>query len=38
MLSILLVGEEPHALAGLATELQQKDGVTVKRAANAKEA
>lgn len=38
MLSILLVGKEPQALAGLATEFLQKDGITVKRAASAKEA
>jgi len=38
MLSILLVGKDPHALAGLATELMLKDGITVKRAASAKEA
>jgi DNA-binding response OmpR family regulator len=38
MLSILLVSKEPHALAGLATEFLQKDGITVKRAATAKEA
>ena len=38
MLSILLVGKEPHALAGLVTELMQKDGIAVKRAASAKEA
>jgi DNA-binding NtrC family response regulator len=38
MLSILLVGKDPHALAGLATELMQKDGIAVKRVASAKEA
>ncbi len=38
MLIILLVGKEPHALAGLTAELMQKDGITVKRAASAEEA
>lgn len=38
MLSILLVGKDPHALARFATELSQKEGNTVRRAASANEA
>lgn len=37
MLSILLVGKDPHALARFAFELSQKEGITVRRAASGKE-
>jgi DNA-binding NtrC family response regulator len=38
MLSILLVGKDPHALAYFAAELSGKEGITVRRAASEKEA
>jgi DNA-binding NtrC family response regulator len=38
MLSILLVGKDPHALAYFAAELSKKEGITVRRAASVKEA
>ncbi len=37
MLSILLVGKDPHSLVRFASELSCKEGVTVRRAASGKE-
>ena len=38
MLSILLVGKNPEALASLADQLSQRDGIAVSRASSGKEA
>jgi DNA-binding NtrC family response regulator len=38
MLSILLVGKNPEALASLADQLSQRDGIAVSRAISGKEA
>jgi DNA-binding NtrC family response regulator len=38
MLSILLVGKDPHMLATFAAELARKENITVRRAASGKEA
>ena len=37
MLSVLLVGKDPHAFARFAFVLSQKEGITVQRAASGKE-
>jgi DNA-binding NtrC family response regulator len=38
MLSILLVGKNPEALASLADQLSQREGITVSRASSVKDA
>jgi DNA-binding NtrC family response regulator len=38
MLSILLVGKNPEALASLAGQLSQREGITVSRASSVKDA